>query len=44
MEHKDVETYDGQGVDRPVVGTTSTDLNKQLRQLEAFATLHGLRS
>ena len=26
-----------------VVGTTSTDLNEQLRQLEAFATLHGLR-
>ena len=37
------EAYAAQGVDRLVVGTTSTDLNEQLRQLEAFATLHGLR-
>jgi alkanesulfonate monooxygenase SsuD/methylene tetrahydromethanopterin reductase-like flavin-dependent oxidoreductase (luciferase family) len=38
-----VEAYAAQGVDRLVVGTTSTDLNEQLRQLETFATLHGLR-
>jgi hypothetical protein len=31
------------GVDRLVVGMTSTDLNEQLHQLEAFATLHDLR-
>jgi hypothetical protein len=37
------EAYAVQGVDRLVVGTTSTDLNQQLRPLEAFATLHGLR-
>jgi alkanesulfonate monooxygenase SsuD/methylene tetrahydromethanopterin reductase-like flavin-dependent oxidoreductase (luciferase family) len=43
MEPSGVEAYAAQGVDRLVVGTTSTDLNEQLRQLEAFATLHGLR-
>jgi hypothetical protein len=43
MERADAEAYAAQGVDRLVVGTTSTDLNEQLRQLEAFATLHGLR-
>jgi hypothetical protein len=43
MERSGVEAYAAQGVDRLVVGTTSTDLNEQLRQLEAFATLHGLR-
>jgi probable F420-dependent oxidoreductase len=42
MERSDVETYAAQGVDRLVVGTTSTDMNEQLRQLKAFATLHGL--
>jgi hypothetical protein len=30
-------------VDRLVVSPTSKDLNEQLRQLEAFAALHGLR-
>lgn len=43
MEPGDAEAYAAQGVDRLVVGTTSTDLDEQLRQLEAFATLHGLR-
>lgn len=43
MERSDAEAHAAQGVDRLVVGTTSTDLNEQLRQLEAFATLHGLR-
>ena len=43
MERSDAEAYAAQGADRLVVGTTSTDLNEQLRQLEAFATLHGLR-
>jgi hypothetical protein len=43
MERSDAEAYAAQGVDRLVVGTTSTGLNEQLRQLEAFATLHGLR-
>jgi hypothetical protein len=43
IERSDVEAYAAQGVDRLVFGTTSTDLNEQLRQLEAFATLHGLR-
>jgi probable F420-dependent oxidoreductase len=43
MERSDVEAYAAQGVDRLVVGTTSADLNEQLRQLEAFATRHGLR-
>jgi hypothetical protein len=43
IEPSGAEAYAAQGVDRLVVGTTSTDLNEQLRQLEAFATLHGLR-
>jgi probable F420-dependent oxidoreductase len=43
LDRGDVEAYAAQGVDRLVVGTTSTDLNEQLRQLEAFATLHGLQ-
>ena len=43
MERSDVETNVAQGVDRLVVGTTSSDLSEQLRRLEAFATLHGLR-
>jgi probable F420-dependent oxidoreductase len=42
LEPSGVEAYAAQGIDRLVVGTTSTDLNEQLRQLEAFATLHGL--
>jgi probable F420-dependent oxidoreductase len=41
MDRNGVEAYAAQGVDRLVVGTTSTDLNEQLRELEAFATLHG---
>jgi hypothetical protein len=43
MDGSDVGAYAAQGVDRLVVGTTSTDLNEQLRQLEALPTLHGLR-
>jgi hypothetical protein len=43
MDRRGGEAYAAQGVDRLVVGTTSTDLNELLRQLEAFATLHGLR-
>jgi probable F420-dependent oxidoreductase len=43
MERSGAEAYAAQGVDRLVVGTTSADLNEQLRQLEAFATRHGLR-
>src|SRR5262249_42291917 len=43
MEPSGAEAYAAQGVDRLVVSTTSTDLDEQLRQLEAFATLHGLR-
>jgi probable F420-dependent oxidoreductase len=43
MERGDVEGHAAQGVDRLVVGTTSSDRSEQLRQLEAFATLHGLR-
>ncbi len=43
MEPTAAEAYAAQGVDRLVVSTTSTDLNDQLRQLEAFATRHGLR-
>jgi hypothetical protein len=43
LERSRAEAYAAQGVDRLVVGATSTDLNEQLRQLEAFATLHGLR-
>jgi probable F420-dependent oxidoreductase len=43
MDRSAVETHAAQGVDRLVVGPTSTDLDEQLRELEAFATLHGLR-
>jgi alkanesulfonate monooxygenase SsuD/methylene tetrahydromethanopterin reductase-like flavin-dependent oxidoreductase (luciferase family) len=43
LEPGSAEAYAAQGVDRLIVGTTSTDLNEQLRQLEAFATLHGLQ-
>lgn len=43
IEPSVAEDYAAQGVDRLVVVTTSADLNEQLRQLEAFATLHGLR-
>jgi hypothetical protein len=42
MERSDAEAYAAEDVGRLVVGTTSTDLNEQLRQLEAFAALHGL--
>jgi probable F420-dependent oxidoreductase len=42
VEPGDVEASAAQGVDRLVVGTTSTDRSEQLRQLEAFATRHGL--
>ena len=43
MQPDGVEAYVAQGVDRLVVGTTSTDLDAQLRELEAFAARHGLR-
>lgn len=43
MEPSGVEAHAAQGVDRLVVGTTSTDRGEQLRQLEAFAVRHGLR-
>ncbi len=43
MQPSGVEAYAAQGVDRLVVAATSTDLDEQLRRLEAFATLHGLR-
>jgi len=43
MEPADVEGYAAQGVDRLVLSTTSAELDEQLRQLEAFAALHGLR-
>ena len=43
MERSGAEAYAAQGVDRLVVSTTSTDRSEQLRQIEAFATLHGLR-
>jgi hypothetical protein len=43
VEPSGVEAFAAQGVDRLVVGTTLTDLDEQLRQLEAFATRHGLR-
>jgi probable F420-dependent oxidoreductase len=43
LEPSDAEAYAAQGVDRLVVSTTSSDMNDQLRQLEAFATRHGLR-
>lgn len=43
LEPSGAEAYAAQGVDRLVVSSTSADLNEQLRQLEAFATRHGLR-
>ena len=43
VERSAVEAHAAQRVDRLVVGTTSTDLHEQLRQLGAFAALHGLR-
>jgi len=43
LEPGDVEAYAAQGVDRLVIGATSAGLDEQLRQLEAFATRHGLR-
>jgi probable F420-dependent oxidoreductase len=43
LEPADVEAHAAQGVDRLVVGTTPAGLDEQLRQLEAFATRHGLR-
>jgi len=43
LEPSGAEAFAAQGVDRLVVAATSTDLNEQLRQLEAFATRHGLR-
>jgi probable F420-dependent oxidoreductase len=42
MERSGADAHAAQGVDRVVVSTTSADLNEQLRQLEAFAILHGL--
>jgi alkanesulfonate monooxygenase SsuD/methylene tetrahydromethanopterin reductase-like flavin-dependent oxidoreductase (luciferase family) len=42
LERSAVEAYAAQGVDRLVVGASSTDLDEQLRQLEGFAVLHGL--
>jgi probable F420-dependent oxidoreductase len=42
MDQSSVEAYAAQGVERLVVGTTSGDLDEQLRRLEAFAALHGL--
>jgi hypothetical protein len=43
MEPSGAESFAAQGVDRLVVSTTSADLDEQLRELEAFATRHGLR-
>ena len=43
MRPEGVEGYAAQGVDRLVVGTTTTDLDAQLRELETFAARHGLR-
>ena len=43
LERSGAEAFAAQGVDRLVIGTTSTGLDEQLRQLEAFAALHGLR-
>jgi len=43
MGPEDVEARAEEGVDRLVVSTTSADLEEQLRELEAFATAHGLR-
>jgi probable F420-dependent oxidoreductase len=38
-----VEAFEADGVDRLIIGLTPGDLDTQLRQLEGFATLHGLR-
>jgi probable F420-dependent oxidoreductase len=43
LEPSGAEAYAAQGVDRLVINTTSADLSEQLRELEAFATRHGLR-
>ena len=43
VDRSGVEAYAAEGVDRLVVSTTSTDLDEQLRQLEAFADRHGLQ-
>jgi probable F420-dependent oxidoreductase len=42
MERASVEAHAAQGVDRLVVNLAATDLDEQLRDLEAFATRHGL--
>jgi hypothetical protein len=42
MERGSVEAHAAQGVDRLVVNLAATDLDDQLRDLEAFATRHGL--
>jgi probable F420-dependent oxidoreductase len=42
LDRRGVEAFAAEGVDRLVVSTTSTDLNEQLRQLEAFATLQAI--
>jgi probable F420-dependent oxidoreductase len=43
LDPSGAEAYAAQGVDRLVIGTTAADLDGQLRQLEDFATRHGLR-
>jgi alkanesulfonate monooxygenase SsuD/methylene tetrahydromethanopterin reductase-like flavin-dependent oxidoreductase (luciferase family) len=43
MPPSSVESYAAQGVDRLVVNTSASDLDEQLRQLETFANVHGLR-
>jgi len=43
VDRSGVEAYAAEGVDRLVVSRTSTDLDEQLRQLEAFADRHGLQ-
>jgi probable F420-dependent oxidoreductase len=43
MDSGEVEAYASQGVDRLVVGPAPAGLGEQLRQLEDFATRHGLR-
>jgi probable F420-dependent oxidoreductase len=42
MVRSAVEAYAAEGVDRLVVSTTSSDRSEQLRQLEGFASRHGL--
>jgi hypothetical protein len=44
MDRAAADAYADQGVDRLVVSAASADLAGQLRQLEEFATLHGLRT